>query len=56
MGFWKCKDGAMVEMIFDEEGNFVKFGNGVKKEDAEKAEKEILEWQKEFFGLNKHNK
>ena len=50
MGFWQCKDGTMVEMIFDEEGNFVKFGNGVKKEDAEKATKEILEWQKEFFG------
>jgi len=47
MGFWKCKDGTMVEMLFDYEGNFVKFADNVRKEDEEKATKEILEWQKE---------
>ena len=47
MGFYECKDGTMVELIFDDKGDFVKFGEGVKKEDAEKAKKEIVEWQKE---------
>lgn len=49
-GFWKCKDGTMVEMIFDNQGEFVRFGDDVKKEDAEKATKEILEWQQEQLG------
>lgn len=49
MGFWKCKDGTMVEMLFDNEGNFIKFAGDVKKEDKEKATKEILKWQKEQF-------
>ena len=42
MGLWECKDGTMVEMIFDEEGKFVKFGDDISKENAEKAENEIM--------------
>jgi hypothetical protein len=41
MGKWECKDGTMVEIIFDEEGKFVKFGDGVTEENAEKVKQEI---------------
>ncbi len=47
MGFWECKDGTMVEMIFDDNGKFVKFGDNVKVEDIKKVKKEIKE---EFVG------
>lgn len=50
MGFYKCKDGTMVEMIFDNLGNFVRFGDDVKKEDADRAEKEIREWFEKEIG------
>lgn len=32
----------MIEMIFDEEGKFVKFGDDVSEENAEKAKTEIM--------------
>ena len=48
MGFWKCKDGTEVEMIFNEQGQFVKFGDDVKEEDVEKAKNEINAEQKEL--------
>lgn len=35
MGFYELKDGTTVEMIFDELGNFVRFGDDVKKEDVD---------------------
>lgn len=41
MGFWECNDGTMVEMIFSENGDFVKFGEDVTAEIAEKVQKEI---------------
>lgn len=46
MGFWECKDGTMVEMIFNKEGKFIKFGNDVTEENAEKCKKEIIEANK----------
>lgn len=39
MGLWKCNDGTMVEMIFNEQGDFVKFGDDVSEKDAEKLRK-----------------
>ena len=42
MRLWKCKNGTMVEMIFSEQGDFVKFGDDVSDRDAEKAKKEIF--------------
>ncbi|MFL0198308.1 hypothetical protein ACJDU8_22490 [Clostridium sp. WILCCON 0269] len=48
MGFWKCNDGTEVEMIFDERGHFVKFGDDVTRENAEKAKQEIVEANKEL--------
>lgn len=42
MRLWKCKNGTMIEMIFNEHGDFVKFGDNVSKRDAEKAKKEIF--------------
>jgi len=50
MGFWQCKDGTMVEMIFYDIGDFAKFGDEVKDEDAMKATKEIMEWQRKEIG------
>lgn len=43
MGFWQCNDGTMVEMIFDDEGKFLRFGDGTSEESAEKAKKEIFQ-------------
>ncbi len=42
MRLWKCKNGTMVEMIFNEQDDFVKFGDDVSEKDAEKAKKEIF--------------
>lgn len=39
---WECEDGTMVELKFDKDGLLVGFGEGVSKEDAEKAKKEIM--------------
>jgi hypothetical protein len=41
MGFWQLENGTMVEMVFDEEGKFIKFGDDVTEENAEKAREEI---------------
>ena len=50
MGYWQCKDGAKVELIFDDNGDFVRFGDDVKQEDAEKYIKELSDFTKESFG------
>lgn len=47
MGFWQCKDGTMVEMIYNDNLEFERFGDNVSNEDAEKAKKEIAEWIKQ---------
>jgi|GEM_PF-3216385 len=41
MRLWKCKNETMIEMIFNEQGDSVKFGDDVSEKDAEKAKKEI---------------
>lgn len=46
MGIWKCNDGTEVEMIFNNDGDFEKFGEGVTDENADKAKKEIYESMK----------
>lgn len=46
MGYWKCDDGTKVEIIFDEQGEFIKFGDDATKEDIEKAKQEIIEANK----------
>lgn len=43
LGFWKRKDGTMVELIFDDNGRFVKFGGDISEEEAETIKKEIYE-------------
>lgn len=47
MGFWKRKDGTMVEMVFDENLEFVEFGGNITEEEAREVEKEIFETLKE---------
>ena len=48
MVFFRCKDGTEVELIFNDEGEFVMFGDNVSKEDADKAEEEIHEAVRNF--------
>ena len=47
MGFWKLKDGRMIELIFDDEGKFIKFGGNISDEEAEEIKKEINDSLKE---------
>jgi len=32
MGQWKLKNGETIELIFDEEGNFIEFGKNISEE------------------------
>jgi len=41
MGFWELKNGKMIEMIFDEDGNFIKFGGILTEKEIEEIKKEI---------------
>lgn len=45
MGFYKLKDGKMIELIYDNEGKFIRFGDigDVSDEEAEKIKEEINE-------------
>jgi len=47
MGYWKLKDGKMVELIFDDEGKFIKLGGNISEKDAEEIKKEIDDTLKE---------
>lgn len=47
MGHLKLKDGRIVELIFDDEGKFVKFGGNISDEEAEEIKKETNERLKE---------
>ena len=44
MGVFVCKDGTKVELIFDDEGNFEKFGDEATEEDKEKFNAEMKKW------------
>jgi ethanolamine utilization protein EutA (predicted chaperonin) len=47
MGYWQLKDGRKIEMIFDQEGNFIKFGENITDEEVVKITKEINDTLKE---------
>ncbi|MDD4111354.1 MAG: hypothetical protein PHS54_07465 [Clostridia bacterium] len=42
MGFWKLNSGEMVEIVFDNEGNFIKFNGDFTEEEMEDIKKEII--------------
>lgn len=49
MGFYKLRDGRMIELIFNFEGNFERLGDNVSDDDeeAEKIKEEIIKDIKE---------
>ncbi|WP_055667535.1 hypothetical protein [Desnuesiella massiliensis] len=49
-------DGTMVEMIFNEQGDFLKFGDDVSEKDAEKAKKEINFYMKNNYENSRNQK
>ena len=41
MGFWKLNNGKEVEMIFDDDGKFIRFGDNVSDQDKESVTEEL---------------